>query len=113
MPTTLITADEIIRRYAADIAYVAEKDKDQATDIGTFADQLGTAARNLSMARIDGHEDVETASTFLHEAHISTDDNERTVFLRKADKLLSPIVWDMTQEFRGMVGDGDGDEDDG
>ncbi|MFJ1561571.1 hypothetical protein [Streptomyces mirabilis] len=105
MPTTAITADDILRRYAADIAYVAEKDKDQATDIGTLADQLGTAARNFSMAGINGHEDVETASTFLSEAHHSTDDIERTVFLRKADKLLSPIVWEMTQEFRGMVGD--------
>jgi hypothetical protein len=105
MPTTVITADEIIRRYADDIAYVAEKDKDQATDIGTFADQLGTAARNFSLARIDGHEDVRTAAAFLHEAHISIDDNERTVFLRKADKLLAPIVWEMTEEFREMVGD--------
>jgi hypothetical protein len=110
MPTTAITAADIIRCYAADIAYVAE-DKDQATEIGTLAEQLGTAARNFSMAGINGHEDVETASTFLYEAHLSTDDLERTVFLRKADKLLSPIVWDMTQEFRGMVGDGDEDDD--
>ncbi|MYZ34351.1 MULTISPECIES: hypothetical protein [unclassified Streptomyces] len=107
MPTTVITAADIIRHYAAAIAYVAEKDKDQATDIGTFADQLGTAARNFLMARIDGHEDVQTAAAFLHEAHVSIDANERTVFLRKADKLLAPIVWDMTEEYRGMVGDGD------
>ncbi|MEU9157986.1 hypothetical protein AB0D59_47550 [Streptomyces sp. NPDC048417] len=110
MPTTAITADDIIRCYAADIAYVAE-DKDQATDIGTLADQLGTAARNFSMAGINGHEDVETAATFLAEAHDATDDTERTVFLRKADKLLSPVVWDMTQEYRDMVGDGDEDDD--
>jgi len=110
MPTTAITADDIIRCYAADIAYVAE-DKDQATDIGALADQLGTAARNFSMAGINGHEDVRTASAFLHEAHLLTDDLERAVFLRKADKLLSPIVGDMTQEFRGMVGDGDEDDD--
>ncbi|AVH61741.1 MULTISPECIES: hypothetical protein [Streptomyces] len=105
MTTATITADDLIRRYAADTAYVAEKDKDQATDIGTLADQLGTAARNFSLAGIDGHEDVRTASAFLHEAHLSTDDNERTVFLRKADKLLAPVVQEMTQEFRGMVGD--------
>ena len=105
MPITAITADDIISRYATDTAYVAEKDKDQATDIGTLAEQLGTASRNFSMAGINGHEDVETASTFLYEPHLSTDDIERTVFLRKADNLLSPIVWDMTQEYRGMVGD--------
>lgn len=105
MTTATITADDIIRRYAEDIAYVAEKDMDQATDIGTLADQLDTAARNFSMAGINGHEDVETAATFLAEAHHSTDDIERTVFLRKANKLLSPIVWDMTQEYCGMVGD--------
>ncbi|WP_333746241.1 hypothetical protein [Streptomyces sp. IBSBF 2950] len=111
MPTTAITAADIISRYAADAAYVAEKDKDQATDIGALADQLGTAARNFSMAGINGHEDVGTASAFLHEAYISTDDLERAVFLRKADKLLFPIVGEMTQEFRGMVGDGDEDDD--
>ncbi|WP_019074398.1 hypothetical protein [Streptomyces hokutonensis] len=105
MPTTAITAADIIRNYAEDIAYAAEKDKDQAADIGTLADQLGTAARNFSMAGINGHEDVETAATYLSEAHHATDDTERTVFLRKADKLLSPIVWEMTQEYRGMVGD--------
>jgi hypothetical protein len=111
MPATAITAADIISRYAADIAYVAEKDKDQATDIGTLAEQLGTAARNFSMAGINGHEDVETASTFLYAAHLSTDDTERAAFLRKADKLLSPVVWDMTQEYRDMVGDGDEDDD--
>lgn len=105
MTTATITVADIISRYAADIAYVAEKDKDQATDIGAFADQLGTAARNFSLARIDGHEDVATAAAFLHEAHLSTDANERAVFLRKADKLLSPIVWEMKEEFREMVGD--------
>ncbi|MFE2579745.1 MULTISPECIES: hypothetical protein [Streptomyces] len=75
------------------------------TDIGTLADQLGTAARNFSMAGINGHEDVESAAAFLHAAHQATDATERDVFLRKADKLLRPIVWDMTQEYRDMVGD--------
>lgn len=50
MTTVTTTADDIIRRYADDIAYVAEKDKDQATDIGVLADQLDTAAHNFSMA---------------------------------------------------------------
>jgi len=104
MPTTAITAADIIRNYAEDVAYASEN-KDQATDIGTFADQLGTAANNFSLARIDGHEDVATAAAFLHEAHITTDSNERTVLLRKADKLLSPVVSEMTEEFREMVGD--------
>lgn len=57
------------------------------------------------MAGINGHEDVETASTYLNEAHLATDTTERDVFLRKTDKLLRPIVWNMTQEYRGMVGD--------
>ncbi|MFJ9634850.1 hypothetical protein ACIRU8_44890 [Streptomyces sp. NPDC101175] len=104
MPATAITAADIISRYATDIAYVAEEGKNQATDIATLAGQLGTAARNFSLADINGHEDVETAATVLSEAHHATD-AERTVFLRKADKLLSPIVWDMTQEYREMVGD--------
>lgn len=103
MPVTTITADDIIRHYAADIAYVAEETP--TADLGALADQLGTAARNFSMARIHGHEDVETAANYLDEANLATDTTERDIFLRKANKLLRPIVWDMTQEYREMVGD--------
>lgn len=103
MTTATITADDIIRRYADDLAYVAEEDK--ATDAGTLAEQLGTAARRFDEAGINGHEDMETAATHLMEAHHATDDAARTVFLTRADELLYPIVWDMTQEYRDMVGD--------
>ncbi|MGW3563583.1 hypothetical protein ACWDSL_06725 [Streptomyces sp. NPDC000941] len=103
MPTAAITAEDLIRRYADDIAYAAATTP--ATDLDTLANQAGTAARNFSMARINGHEDVETAASYLHEAHLATDATEHNVFLRKADKLLSPLVWDMSQEYRDMVGD--------
>jgi hypothetical protein len=109
MPTTTITVTDIISRYADDIAYVAEKDP--ATDIDTFLDQLDTAARNFGMAGITDHEDLETASTHLDEALNSDDETARGVFLRRADELLAPVR-DMTEEYRGMVGDGDEDEDD-
>jgi hypothetical protein len=101
VPTATITADDIVRRYADDIAFVV--DQDQATDIGTLADQLDSAAGNFATAGINGREDLETASVFLTEAHHTTDDVERAVFLRKADDLLYPIVWDMTQEYRSAV----------
>lgn len=102
MPTVTITAADLIRDYADDIAYVAESTP--AADLAALADQVGTAARNFSLARINCHEDMETASEYLHEASLTADTTERTVFLRKADKLLTP-VWDMTEEYREMVGD--------
>jgi len=66
---------------------------------------LETAAPRFDEAGINGHEDLDTAATFLGEVASADDDAERAVYLRKADKLLHPIVWDMTQEYRSMVGD--------
>jgi len=102
MPTATITADDIIRSYADDIAYVAETNP--ATDIATLADQTGKAAKNLSLAGINGHENVETAAGHLHEASIAVDDTARTMFLKRADKLLRNVD-DMTAEYREMVAD--------
>ncbi|MEU1071911.1 MULTISPECIES: hypothetical protein [unclassified Streptomyces] len=102
MTTATITATDIIKRYATDIAYVAEQTP--ATDLAAFASQLDTAARTFGMAGINGHEDLETAGTLLGEAINADDDTERGVLLRKADELLTP-VWDMTSEYRDMVED--------
>jgi hypothetical protein len=101
MPTATITAADIVRRYADDIAYVAEQDP--ATDLDGFIGQLGTAASRFDMAGISGHEYLEKAATLLDEAR-SADDTERGVFLKRADKLLEH-VGDMTEEYREMVGD--------
>lgn len=107
MTTTAITADGIVSRYADNIAYVAEQKP--ATGLDDFIGQLDTAVRNFDLAGINGHEDLETAGILLGEALHADDDTERAVFLRKADKLLTP-VWDMTDEYRGMVGDDEDDE---
>lgn len=77
MPTTTITADDIIRRYADDIAYVAEEAP--ATDLAGPVDQLDTAARHFGDAGINGHEDLETAAVHLAEARNSDDDAARGV----------------------------------
>lgn len=102
MPAVTITADDIIRRYADDIAYVAEQDP--ATDLSALIDHLDTAVPRYSMAGINGHEDLETASTLLGEALHADDEAARTVFLKRASKLLSD-VYDMTSEYRDMIGD--------
>jgi hypothetical protein len=102
MPTATITAVDIIRRYADDIAYVAEQDP--ATDLDTFIDQLGTAARNFDAADINGHEDLEAAAGHLHEASLAADDTARDAFLSRADKRLAAVD-EMTDEYREMVGD--------
>lgn len=102
MPTATTTIEDLIRRHADDVAYVAETPA--ATDLDTFIDQLGTAARHFAMAGINGHEDVETAALHLDEARCNDDDTDPDVFLRRASKLLED-VWEMTQEYREMVGD--------
>lgn len=106
MPTTTdtITAETLLKRYADDIAYVAEAET-PAADLNVLSHHLETASSNFDLAGINGHEDVDTASDYVHEADVADDATERAVFLRKADQLLYPIVWDMTSEYRGMVGD--------
>lgn len=101
MPTTTITADDIISRYAADIGFVAEVEP--ATDLGAFVDQLHTAAQRFSEGGINQYEEVEDAATCLIEALNSADETERNVFLRRADEHLTD-VWDMTEDYRCMVG---------
>lgn len=105
MPTTTTTptAEDLLKRYAADIAYVAEAES-PADTLTVLAHHLDTAATNFSLAGINDHEDIETAAGYVNEAAVTDDATERTVFLRKADKLLKP-VWEMTQEYREMVGD--------
>lgn len=103
MPNAVITADDIISRYADDIAFVAEEAP--ATDLGELIDQLYTAARRFGEGGINGHEDVETAAVHLAEAiRDGADEADRDVFLRRADEYLTD-VWDMTQDYRCMVGD--------
>lgn len=99
-----VTAEDVLRRYADDIAYVAEAET-PATDLTVLAHHLDTAASNFDLAGINGHEDIETASQYVNDGHAAVDDTERAVFLRKADSLLRPIVFDMTQEYQEMVGD--------
>jgi len=102
--TATVTAEDLLKRYAADIGYVAEAEA-PATDLAVLSHHLDTAATNFDMAGINGHEDIDTAAAFLAEVDSADDDTERGVFLRKADKLLSPLVFDMVQEYREMVGD--------
>ncbi|MFB7341212.1 hypothetical protein ACFCZ6_14240 [Streptomyces hydrogenans] len=102
MPSTEITDDTFIRRYATDIAYVARQSP--ATDLATLAAQLDTATPRYEAAGITGHEDLETASLHLDEALRATG-TDRDAFLRRAHNLLRPLVADMTQEYRLAAGD--------
>src|SRR5579884_3953358 len=69
MTVTVIIVEDLIRRYADDIAYVAEETP--AADLGAFIDQLDTAASRYSMAGINGYEDLQTAAVHLNEARDS------------------------------------------
>lgn len=101
--TARLTAEDIISRYGEDIAFVAEED--HATDLVGFIDQLYTASRRFGEGGINGHEDLEAAALHLSESfRDGTDKTARDVFLSRADELLTD-VWDMTQDYRCMVGD--------
>lgn len=104
MSAKIITADDLIRWYADDVAFVAEEAP--AGNLGAFIGQLNTVALRFSDAGINGSEDLETAAIVLNEAINSADDGEadRNAFLRRAETLLAPVVWDMTQEYRDMAG---------
>ncbi|GGY82849.1 hypothetical protein GCM10010363_74400 [Streptomyces omiyaensis] len=102
MTATVLTAETLISRYVDDIAYVAQQPP--ATDLAAFISQLDTAAPRYEAAGINGHEDLETASSYLDEALRATG-TDRDVFLRRAHDLLRPLVSDMTQEYRTDVGD--------
>ncbi|MFB7828172.1 hypothetical protein [Streptomyces hydrogenans] len=102
MTATVLTAETLIRRYADDIAYVAQQTP--ATDLAALISQLDTAAPRYEAAGITGHEDLETASLHLDEALRATG-TDRDVFLRRAHELLRPLVGDMTQEYRTAAGD--------
>jgi hypothetical protein len=102
MPNATITAEDIINRYGADIACVAETTP--ATDLDAFIDQLYTAARRFGEASVNNYEDLEAAAVHLSESSRGgADETARDVFLSRADELLAD-VWDMTQDYRCMVG---------
>ncbi|WP_326768835.1 hypothetical protein OG978_33705 [Streptomyces sp. NBC_01591] len=98
--TTPVTAENILARYAADIAFVAEEQP--ATTIEDFIDQLQTVAERLDSAGIQGAEDLETAATYLTDAAGNTDDTKRTALLGRATKLLA-YADDVVGEYRLMV----------
>ncbi|MFJ7497851.1 hypothetical protein ACIQZB_43565 [Streptomyces sp. NPDC097727] len=95
-----VTAESILTCHAAGIAFVAEKPT--ATTISDFADQLREAVYNFDMAGINGTEELEDAATYLIDFDSSTDENERTVLLKKAADYLQ-YADDMAEEFRLMV----------
>src|ERR1043165_5294954 len=97
MTTATLTDTDIVRRHAEDIAVGAETEP--ATTLDGLINQLDTAAQNFSMAGINGHEDLELASTLLAEARHASDETARGSFLKRADELLHP-VYDMASEYR-------------
>ena len=92
-------APSVLAKYVDDIAFVAEEQP--ATTPSEFIDQLETAAHNLSMARINGAEDLETAVIYLTDAMRETGGKRRTL-LNQAVEYLKDTA-DMVDEYRLMV----------
>ncbi|MFI5769627.1 hypothetical protein ACIA74_13910 [Streptomyces sp. NPDC051658] len=94
------TANDLLARYAADIAFVAEEQP--ATTISDLAAQLYASTHNFDAAGINGTDELEAAAAYLVDAATATDDTERTVLLKKAADHLA-YADDMVSEFRDMV----------
>ncbi|MEU9298548.1 hypothetical protein [Streptomyces sp. NPDC048266] len=99
MTATVITAETLIHRYADDIAQ-----QPPATYLAALISQLDTAAPRYEVARINGHDDLQTASSYLDETQRATG-TDRDAFLRRAHDLLRLLVSDRTQEHRTDAGD--------
>uniref|UniRef100_A0AAU3GYP9 Uncharacterized protein n=1 Tax=Streptomyces sp. NBC_01401 TaxID=2903854 RepID=A0AAU3GYP9_9ACTN len=96
------TVDKLIAQHAADIAFVAEREP--ATTLADFNEQLGTAADRLgpSWVDIEGAEELEIAVVYLADALDSTDDAERAVLVSRAARYLADVD-DMVSEYRLSV----------
>lgn len=94
-----ITADSLIAKYSADIAFVAEEQP--ATTVYDFTYQVTVAAEHFEGAGIDGGDELETGTQYLADAVASTDDTERAVLLGKAAEYLARAD-DMADEYRDM-----------
>lgn len=94
--TATDTFEQILDRYAADIAFAAFEEA--ATTPSEFIDQLVVASRHFADAAINGWEDLDTAATYLAGAMDGSDDEQR-VLLRKADDLLTAVS-DMRDEYK-------------
>ena len=100
MPAKTITIEQIITRYAKDLAFVADEDESPATGIHEFIDQLHTASQHLEMAHFDT-DDVDAAATQLDAARNSSG-SEQQVFLKQAIQHLL-IAGDQFDEYALMV----------
>ncbi|MGX1254159.1 hypothetical protein RKD48_006670 [Streptomyces ambofaciens] len=98
MRTATIALDSLIRKHAANIAYVAEMTT-PAADLGEFTRHLAYAAENFNMAEVNGSDDLHSAVTLLGQV----DGDDKQPFLLRAAALLR-IVPEMTDEYRDMVG---------
>lgn len=100
MPAT--TMQQLIDTHGKDIAYAAAEEP--ANTPAGCIDQLGTAAINLGLARMNNAEDVQTATTDLTDALNTTSKKERQVLINRAGRHLKYVA-DMVDEYRQMVGD--------
>ncbi|WP_331746849.1 hypothetical protein [Streptomyces sp. NBC_00842] len=98
--TQPLTPANLISRYAADIAFVAEEQP--ATTVSDFTYQLGVAAENFEAAGIDGGDELEAGAQYLADGNAATDDTTRAVLLGKAAEYLARANG-MADEYRDMV----------
>ncbi|MEU6016993.1 hypothetical protein ABZ826_23960 [Streptomyces sp. NPDC047515] len=97
--TAPATAESILARYAADIAFVAEEKP--ATTVSDFTYQVTVAAENFEAAGINGGDELAAGAQYLADGAGATDNAERSVLLGKAAEYLARAN-DMADEYRDM-----------
>ncbi|MFE7547066.1 hypothetical protein [Streptomyces gardneri] len=84
--TAPLTANRLVARYAADIAFVAEETP--ATTVDAFTDQLRTAYERMNNSGLTLADDLDIAAGYLDDAEHATDPAEQQTLLRKAADLM-------------------------
>ncbi len=97
--TDTVTARDILRQYADDIAFAAGEAP--ATTLEDFATQVATAGSRMEDAGINNAEDLDTASTYLNDA-ANASGTDQAVLLKRAGDLLNGVS-DMVDEYRDMI----------
>lgn len=94
------TIEQLLNHHADDIAFVA--DKEPATTLDDFIEQLGIAAKHLQDTHAISAEDLDDAAIYLSDAQRATSPQEQQMLLKQAAERLR-YADDAVEDYRLMV----------
>lgn len=94
-------SEDLLKRYAQGVAYLAEYDV--ATSLEELAEQLVTVIYNLDKAGIT-FDDLPRAVVYLEDADACSDGAERNALIKRADRFLKYLP-DLLEDYKLMIGE--------